>query len=428
MGVQYFQTTLTQCDYKNVTPIGMVRLLASDKVFFFNQDDFKNSQIFLDRLKKGDVLIICAEQMNDGSYWVNWVYHETKGRLEPDRTVGFTRKLGIQLLISLFLMALIPAVYYYFIEADDNFLMIILVAVLGCAAFTGIVLFVLVLAEIKHILSSKRKLILKALDLVIDEQYKTNGQDQQIDILGIKKTKTKPAKLHKATNIGIEQTSLSSTRGKTNITANLSVTIAAGDTEQKLNQISLQINKEHLDVLVSANEPLFNNHSLFIAQGDELEVYHKNLQENSKEQVVFGIYNHQDGLAYSLIGKGAPQERGFYYGLWGFTGLILIFLVLMALGLSIAETMEKGGYWDYWDWINLVDTGGLYISFAVSIVLGISFLIGLCVAFYFKISKRGNAYYQAQYLLKHLRRQQGKTDYVTEVRSWIHFSVGILSY
>ncbi|KGI83721.1 hypothetical protein JY98_16390, partial [Exiguobacterium mexicanum] len=144
MGVQYFQTTLTQCDYKNVTPIGMVRLLASDKVFFFNQDDFKNSQIFLDRLKKGDVLIICAEQMNDGSYWVNWVYHETKGRLEPDRTVGFTRKLGIQFLISLFLMALIPAVYYCFIEADDNFLMIILVAVLGCAAFTGIVLFVLV--------------------------------------------------------------------------------------------------------------------------------------------------------------------------------------------------------------------------------------------------------------------------------------------
>ncbi|MEX6209113.1 hypothetical protein AB6G58_01570 [Providencia huaxiensis] len=143
----------------------------------------------MDRLKKGDVLIICAEQMNDGSYWINWVYHETKGRLEPDRTVGFTRKLGIQFLISLFLMALIPAVYYCFIEADDNFLMIILVAVLGCAAFTGIVLFVLVLAEIKHILSSKRKLILKALDLVIDEQYKTNGQDQQIDILGIKKRK-----------------------------------------------------------------------------------------------------------------------------------------------------------------------------------------------------------------------------------------------
>ncbi len=51
-----------------------------------------------------------------------------------------------------------------------------------------------------------------------------------------------------------------------------------------------------MDVLVSANEPLFNNHNLFIAQGDELEVFHKNIQEHSKEQVIFSIYNHQDGL------------------------------------------------------------------------------------------------------------------------------------
>ncbi|NHX33982.1 hypothetical protein HA388_28715, partial [Escherichia coli] len=89
-----------------------------------------------------------------------------------------------------------------------------------------------------------------------------------------------------------------------NITANYNLTIAAGDTLQTLNKVNLQINKKHMGVLVSANEPLFNNHKLFIAQGDELEVLHKNIQENSKEQVVFGILNHQDGLAYSLIGKG----------------------------------------------------------------------------------------------------------------------------
>ncbi|MEX6312801.1 hypothetical protein AB6G19_02570 [Providencia manganoxydans] len=46
MRAQYFNVTLTQCDYKNVIPTGMVRLIASDLVFFFNLEDFKNSDAF----------------------------------------------------------------------------------------------------------------------------------------------------------------------------------------------------------------------------------------------------------------------------------------------------------------------------------------------------------------------------------------------
>ncbi|MDT0135040.1 MULTISPECIES: hypothetical protein [Providencia] len=417
MRAQYFHVNLTQCDYRNVSPMGMVRLIACEKVFFFNQDDFSNSEIFLERIQQGDSLIICAEEMNDGSYWVKWVYHEKHGRLEPDRTVGFTRKLGIQYLVSLLLMMLIPAVYYCFINADDSFLMIILVAILGLAAFGGIVLFGLALAETKYILSPKRKRILKALDLVIDGQYQKSEQEQEINIPGIKTSKAKARKLRQSVDNYRDKASLLTTRGKVNITSTLSLTVARGDTEQKLNHIGLQINKSHMDVLVSANEPLFNNHNLFIAQGDELEVFHKNIQAHSKDQVIFGIYNHQDGLAYSLIGKGAPQERGFYFGLWGFVCLLLMFFVFMAGGLSISETLEKGGYWDYWDWVNIVDTGVLFISFAVTILFGISFLIALCVAIYFKLSQRGSGYYQAQYILKHLRRNNGQTDYVTEVRS-----------
>lgn len=417
MRAQYFHVNLTQCDYRNVSPMGMVRLIACEKVFFFNQDDFSNSEIFLERIQQGDSLIIYAEEMNDGSYWVKWVYHEKHGRLEPDRTVGFTRKLGIQYLVSLLLMMLIPAVYYCFINADDSFLMIILVAILGLAAFGGIVLFGLALAETKYILSPKRKRILKALDLVIDGQYQKSEQEQEINIPGIKTSKAKARKLRQSVDNYRDKASLLTTRGKVNITSTLSLTVARGDTEQKLNHIGLQINKSHMDVLVSANEPLFNNHNLFIAQGDELEVFHKNIQAHSKDQVIFGIYNHQDGLAYSLIGKGAPQERGFYFGLWGFVCLLLMFFVFMAGGLSISETLEKGGYWDYWDWVNIVDTGVLFISFAVTILFGISFLIALCVAIYFKLSQRGSGYYQAQYILKHLRRNNGQTDYVTEVRS-----------
>ncbi|WP_273802894.1 hypothetical protein [Providencia rettgeri] len=417
MRVQYFHVNLTQCDYLNVSPIGMARLIASGKVFFFNQDDFKNSQIFLERLQKGDSLVICAEELNDGSYWLEWVYHEKHGRLEPDRNVSFTRSLGKQYIISLVLMALIPVVYYCFMAAEDSFLMIALVAILGCAAFCGIVLFGLALAQTQRIISPKRKRILKVLDLIIEGRFKTNEQNPLIEIEGIKNPKSKANNVRKAEDVSIDKTSLSVTRGKVNITDSRSLTVKAGDTEQALNLISLQINKSHMDVLVSANEPLFNNHSLFIAQGDELEVFHKNIQDHSNEQAIFGIYNHQDGLAYSLIGRGAPQERGFYFGLWGFIGFIAILFVLIAGGLSISETVEKGGYWDYWDWVNILDTGGMYISFTVTILLGISVLIGLSVAIYYQISLRGNAYYHAQYVLKHLRRQHGQTDYVTEVRS-----------
>ncbi|WP_369308709.1 hypothetical protein [Providencia rettgeri] len=417
MRVQYFHVNLTQCDYQNVSPIGMARLIASGKVFFFNQDDFKNSQVFLERLEEGDSLVICAEELNDGSYWLEWVYHEKHGRLEPDRNVCFTRSLGKQYIISLVLMALIPAVYYCFILAEDSFLMIALVAILGCAAFCGIVLFGLALAETKRIISPKRKQILKALDLVIEGRFKINEHSSLIEIEGIKNAKIKASKLHNAVDVPIDKTSLSVTRGKVSIKDNHSLTVRTGDTEEALNLIKLQINKSHMDVLVSANEPLFNNHSLFIAQGDDLEVFHKNIQDHSSQQAIFGIYNHQDGLAYSLIGRGAPQERSFYFGLWGITCFILIFFVLVAGGLSISEIVEKGGYWDYWDWINILDTWGMYISFVITILLGISFLIGLGVAIYYQVSRRGNAYYQSQYVLKHLRRQHGQTDYVTEVRS-----------
>ncbi|MCB6145370.1 hypothetical protein LHK12_10495 [Providencia rettgeri] len=87
-----------------------------------------------------------------------------------------------------------------------------------------------------------------------------------------------------------------------------------------------------MDVLISANEPLFNNHNLFIAQGDELEVFHKNIQAHSKEQVIFGIYNHQDGLAYSLIGKGLLKNEVFISGCGGH---LLTFNVLCLYGRRV---------------------------------------------------------------------------------------------
>lgn len=417
MSVQYFNVTLTQCDYQNVSPVGMVRLIASEKVFFFNLDDFKNSETFLARLKSGDKLVICAQKMNDGSYWLDWVFHQEHGRLEPERDIAFDRTLTKQYIISIVLMLFTIAAYYCFIFEEDSVFLIVLAAIFSCVAFSGLVVFLLALAQTKRILSPQRKSILLALDKVIEGHYRINTQTGDIEIEGIKNVISKPKTRHISLNENTKKNNLSVTRGKVRLDYLRSLAVTSYNTERQINEINFQVNKSHLRVLVSANEPLFNNHNLFIAQGDDIEVFHESIHENSKDEVVFGIYNHQDNLAYTLSQSGAPQERGFYIGVWGFTAFMFGFFILMAGSLSIIETVEKGGYWDRWDWLNIVDSGFLFISFATTILLGISFLVGLCVACYFKFSKRGHGYYQAQYLLTCLREKNGLSKYVTEIRS-----------
>ncbi|MFV8208430.1 hypothetical protein ACNQ3M_25805, partial [Enterobacter cloacae complex sp.6701988] len=123
-----------------VSPMGMVRLITSDKVFFFNAEDFENSQIFLERLQKDDTLIISAEQLNDGSYWLNWVYHPEYGRLEPDRNLKFDKGLVKQYLLSLGLTALFIPAYFCLFTDEDSVWLIVIASLLAMAAFTGAVL------------------------------------------------------------------------------------------------------------------------------------------------------------------------------------------------------------------------------------------------------------------------------------------------
>ncbi|MCX2589192.1 hypothetical protein OQ435_13545 [Proteus penneri] len=90
----FLNVKLESChfDQNKTSPKGMVRLIASGKVFYLNEDDFTHSHDFLKRLKQGDELKICAELLKDGSLWVQWIYHNSKGRLEPERTFKLTTK------------------------------------------------------------------------------------------------------------------------------------------------------------------------------------------------------------------------------------------------------------------------------------------------------------------------------------------------
>lgn len=416
MGVQYFQVKLIQCDYKHVSPMGMVRLITSDKVFFFNAEDFENSQIFLERLQKDDTLIISAEQLNDGSYWLNWVYHPEYGRLEPDRNLKFDKGLVKQYLLSLGLTALFIPAYFCLFTDEDSVWLIVIASLLAMAAFTGAVLLYMCISQTFTIFSRKRKTILRALDLVIDGKFQVLSGENLIKIEGIKNPKSKPLKINPTLDKLPPEPSLSVTKGNVNLkNINIIEYYYRGNTTIR-HEVELQVNKSHLNLKLDGAKPFFNNHSFFLAQGDEVEVYHSKLAENQPDNVVFGVFNYQDNLAYTLSARNMAQERGLYLGLWWITGIILALLLAVFGAISIMEIQDRGGHWDSWDWLYLLDNDLIFIGFASSITLGICFLIALGMAAYYQFSKRGRAYYQTQAILSTLRRQQGKDGYVMEVR------------
>ncbi|WP_423139973.1 hypothetical protein ACOZ9R_14570 [Providencia alcalifaciens] len=416
MGVQYFQVKLIQCDYKHVSPMGMVRLITSDKVFFFNAEDFENSQIFLERLQKDDTLIISAEQLNDGSYWLNWVYHPEYGRLEPDRNLKFDKGLVKQYLLSLGLTALFIPAYFCLFTDEDSVWLIVIASLLAMAAFTGAVLLYMCISQTFTIFSRKRKAILRALDLVIDGKFQVLSGENLIQIEGIKNPKSKPLKINATLDKLPPEPSLSVTKGNVNLkNINIIEYYYRGNTTIR-HEVELQVNKSHLNLKLDGAKPFFNNHSFFLAQDDEVEVYHSKLAENQPDNVVFGVFNYQDNLAYTLSARNMAQERGLYLGLWWITGIILALLLAVFGAISIMEIQDRGGHWDSWDWLYLLDNDLIFIGFASSITLGICFLIALGMAAYYQFSKRGRAYYQTQAILSTLRRQQGKDGYVMEVR------------
>ncbi len=54
---------------------------------------------------------IGAHRLQDGSYWLHWLLHGTKGRLEPDRTLKYKLKYFALLLLGAVLAGGFPAAF-----------------------------------------------------------------------------------------------------------------------------------------------------------------------------------------------------------------------------------------------------------------------------------------------------------------------------
>lgn len=85
----------------------------------FYRDDFSDSENLLATLAAGDRVKIGAHRLQDGSYWLHWLLHGTKGRLEPDRTLKYKLKYFALLVLGAALAGGFPAAFFI-MDGEDS--------------------------------------------------------------------------------------------------------------------------------------------------------------------------------------------------------------------------------------------------------------------------------------------------------------------
>ncbi|MBD2803304.1 hypothetical protein ID855_00940 [Xenorhabdus sp. ZM] len=120
MKPQFFNVTLEKCDYENVIPENMVRLIASGEVFFFRQENFPDCQQVLRKLESGDQLKIGAHRLKDGTYWLHWLHHAAKGYLESNKNYVFKFSMLCSFVIGMMVVFSGVWVHYLNISSKNN--------------------------------------------------------------------------------------------------------------------------------------------------------------------------------------------------------------------------------------------------------------------------------------------------------------------
>lgn len=413
----FLNVKLEQCDFNQdkTSPKGMVRIMASGNVFYLNEADFAHAQTFLTRLKLGDELKICAELLNDGSFWVQWIYHATKGRLEPERTFVLTSKQKKWLFIALFLTVVGCGWSYFSLIylAPDFFIIVTMVISFG-AAMTGICYIGEKIYRYFQRIRPKHKKRIKALDKVIAKQDVTSPNSEQLIIPEIKQRPLPRVIVAKKPLAQFKQSKVQRVRGTIKLHHVERIKIHHRNGENVIMQISCQIDKQPF--ILSYRERLFfSDHNLFIADGDEVELFFLQAEDHYSAPVVLGVYNHTDNSAYLISGQVYLGHQRAKRSALLITGLISAFIFSLLAIFEISDVYEKGNYWDKWDWLSIGDTFlGIGIIYG-SIITGIAFLILLISNLYITFSEKGKGSYQTYYLLQQQCVESKQPFYITEL-------------
>ena len=417
MNDYFLNVKLERCDFhqSEISPKGMVRLIASGKNFYLNDADFANSQDFLKRLKQDDELKICAELLKDGSFWVQWIYHETKGRLEPERKFTLTAKQQKWLLLA-FILTVIGGgwSYYSLLYLDVNFLIVVSMVISFGAVMVGVSYIGEKVYRYFQRTRPKHRKRIKALDNVIAKQDIIAPDGEQLVIPHIKTVSLPKRITRKNLTFHIKDNKVQRVRGKIKLHHVDRIKIHSRNSETVIMQISCLIDK-HPFVFSYRERLFYSDHNLFLADGDDVELFFWQAEDKNSGPIVLGVYNHTDNGAYSISGQmyiGHQRTKRLSLLI---TGLISAFIFSIFTILSISDVYDNGNYWDKWDWFFIGDTFlGMGIIFS-SIITGFAFLIALFSNLYILLSQKGNSSYQTYFLLQQQCVENKRTVYITEL-------------
>ncbi|MBS6210095.1 MAG: hypothetical protein KH812_08400 [Proteus hauseri] len=417
MNDYFLNVKLERCDFNQseISPKGMVRLIASGKNFYLNDADFANSQDFLKRLKQDDELKICAELLKDGSFWVQWIYHDTKGRLEPERKFTLTAKQQKWLLLA-FILTVIGGgwSYYSLLYLDVNFLIVVSMVISFGAVMVGVSYIGEKVYRYFQRTRPKHRKRIKALDNVIAKQDIIAPDGEQLVIPHIKTVSLPKRITRKNLTFHIKDNKVQRVRGKIKLHHVDRIKIHSRNSETVIMQISCLIDK-HPFVFSYRERLFYSDHNLFLADGDDVELFFWQAEDKNSGPIVLGVYNHTDNGAYSISGQmyiGHQRTKRLSLLI---TGLISAFIFSIFTILSISDVYDNGNYWDKWDWFFIGDTFlGMGIIFS-SIITGFAFLIALFSNLYILLSQKGNSSYQTYFLLQQQCVENKRTVYITEL-------------
>ncbi|MCP1104860.1 hypothetical protein M6G53_05520 [Serratia nevei] len=427
MQTQFFHVTIEQCACQQTAPDNLVRLIASGQTFFFYRDDFSDSENLLATLAPGDRVKIGAHRLRDGSYWLHWLLHATKGRLEPDRTLKYKLKYFVLLVLGAALASGFPAAFFI-MDGDDSWLTIVLFFIAIIAGLIGVGIVLFVGSELLLIGHRGRRRLLRALDRVLQGQDVTPPGSLSLKIPGLKYRAIR-ANAAQTPGIPTEQPLPAGVESSQIATVDtLHYELYQTEYRQRTYSVdtyALQLQGEHYALAVrSVNvwstrlHPVFRRrHPLFIAQGDPLQILYRQDGALPALRLVQGIINHRDRQAYLVAGNGYCSEAD----------LTLCARVIFALGAIMAAFMlgmllwdsleQRGFYLDRWALAQIGSELPPLLFLLLMAVSGLALMIEAVGQGCRRFLPGQRRAFQAYRYLKNLRLSLYQQDQVTELKS-----------
>ncbi|MGP3134475.1 hypothetical protein ACTVM3_10040 [Serratia nematodiphila] len=428
MQTQFFNVTVEQCACQQTAPDNLVRIIASGQTFFFYRDDFSDSENLLARLAAGDRVKIGAHRLQDGSYWLHWLLHGTKGRLEPDRTLKYKLKYFALLLLGAVLAGGFPAAFFI-MDGEDSWLTIVLFFIAIIAGLIGIGMALFVGSELLLIGHRGRRRLLRALDRVLLGQDVTPPGSLSLKIPGIKYRAvradavpaTAPLQTAPPLPDGVETSGIETVNALNYELCHYEIPrqVQYLDTYAwRQKETHFALTTRALNVPNTKLHPVFRRqHPLFIAKGDPLQVLYCENDVIPELPKVRGIINHRDRQTYLIGGSRYFTEAGLNLC----ARVVFIFGAIVAcfvLGMMVVDNADipAGFHLDAWTLKRLGSELPPIILLLMLMVSGLALLIEgvaqICRLYSFDQHRT----FKTFKYLRNLRRSLWRQAQVTELK------------